>query len=175
MLAARTGESLVDPRLAPLEDAPDDPRWTTAASDQLEELVGEWVFPPEQLELERRTTVTVRAEDGHLVAHLPVAGTFRLDLQPDGTLWREDAQDPFFVIRDDRGAVVGLAGGQQIAEAIVVALVAGETDRARALLDQSAGPDMAVVESLKQAMKPGKKVDLTRDYYHVILRRTAGR
>jgi CubicO group peptidase (beta-lactamase class C family) len=136
VLAARTGSSATEPRLVPLEDAPADPRETHVAREQLQALglVGEWAVPPASLGLPQRTTASVSLGDGHLVVHIPVAGTFRLYLQPDGSFLREDGQDTLLMVRDADGAVQGLSQPEHRDQALVRAVAAGDLARAEELL-----------------------------------------
>ena len=106
VLAARTGDPVDDPELTPLTGEPD-PLITSAPTDALPEFIGEWGYPPAPLGLPQRGTVEVTAADGHLVADFPFAGTFRLYLQPDGTLHEEDSHARYRPIRTEDGALAG--------------------------------------------------------------------
>ncbi len=108
VLEARTGATAASPALTPLEVTPD-PLITHVADDQLLEFVGEWAYPPAPLGREREATLRVTLGDGHLVAHHPLSGTFRLYLQPDGSFHQEDTLGRFLPVRNDDGSLVGLA------------------------------------------------------------------
>jgi CubicO group peptidase (beta-lactamase class C family) len=133
VLEARTGTSSSDPELLPLEVG-SDPRVTTVSSDRLEEFVGEWDYPAAPLGLPSRTTVRLEAGEGHLVSFTPVAGTFALYLQEDGSLHEEDSQRRYLPIRDGTGAFAGIADVRSIAVAAMMAAADGQSDRAAAIL-----------------------------------------
>ena len=46
--------------------------------------------------------------DGHLVAHEPTSGTFKLYLQADGSFHQEDGHQRLVPLRDSDGSVAGL-------------------------------------------------------------------
>ena len=80
---------------------------------------------------------------------IPVAGTFRAYVQPDGTLLLEDSWDRLFVVRDEAGAVVGFADDRMIANRATASLTEGDTAGARAALAiADALPDAAAGRSL---------------------------
>jgi len=153
VLAARTGEPAASPRLVAIEDAPADPRRTTASADALRELTGELtVYPDNAREM---TTAVARAADGHLVAVFPQAGTFALYLQPDGTLLQEDSERVFHVLRDPSGAVAGIAAPGGIVGRALAAYVAGDRAGAEAflaLLPADRAADVALAEALMLAL-----------------------
>ena len=134
VLEARTGEPSANPRLLALEPAADDPRATSVSADALSELVGEWKYPPPSLGMGSRTTVDIRADDGHLVTHSPVSGTFDLYLQPDGTLFEEDSWDQYLPVLDAEGSVDGIADASTVAMGALVAASKEESSRAASLL-----------------------------------------
>jgi hypothetical protein len=108
VMQARTGTLDPNPALVPLE-VQTDSLITQVPDESLAEFVGEWPYPPAPLGLPARNTITITAEDGHLVLYSPVAGTFRLYLQEDGTFHAEDSQETYVPVRDDTGAFAGLA------------------------------------------------------------------
>jgi len=107
VLEARTGTPAAGPALAPLEVLAD-PKITHVPEEDLREFVGEWAFPPASLGLEPQGEIRITAGDGHLVAFLPTAGTFRLYLQEDGSLHQEDSQLTFVPVRDEDGSLIGI-------------------------------------------------------------------
>ena len=134
ILDARTGPPAEDPELAPLEvDA--DPMLTRVADERLQEYVGEWAFPPLPMGLPSRTTVRLTVDDGHLVSEVPIAGTFRLYLQPDGTFHEEDSRERRVVVRDAAGAFAGLTPVETVLAVAIGAAAAGQADRAAGLLE----------------------------------------
>ncbi|HZD05420.1 MAG TPA: serine hydrolase, partial [Longimicrobiales bacterium] len=109
VLNARTGAPVDEPSLAPLTVEPD-PLVTTVSDDELAGYAGTWPFPAPPLGLPAETTARVSVEEGHLVVYIPVAGTFHLYLQPDGTFHMEDSHERYWPVRDDdTGAFTGLA------------------------------------------------------------------
>lgn len=143
VLVARTGQPVDDPVLVPLESRPD-PLVTHAPDARLEPFVGEWRYPASPLGLPERTTLRVRMGPGHLVAHSPVSGTFRLYIQPDGTFHAEDSHVRYRPVHDDEGGFAGFAEADHFVAAAIHAAAAGEPDRARELLDRvGAAPDRA--------------------------------
>jgi CubicO group peptidase (beta-lactamase class C family) len=107
VLSARTGRSATDPALTRLE-VPEDPRVTYAPEEDLREFVGEWAYPPVSLGLESQGKLRITAEDGHLVAHLPTSGTFKLYLQEDGSFHQEDSHLIFVPLRREDGSLTGI-------------------------------------------------------------------
>ncbi len=134
VLDARTGESAPEPELVPLDAGPPDPRITSVAPERLAEFVGEWPVPAPPLGLPLSTTVAIEAADGHLLAYAPTTGTYRLYLQPDGSLHEEDRRDRFLVVRDDAGAIAGIADEDSIVGGALVAAGEGRDERAAELL-----------------------------------------
>jgi len=133
VLDARTGRPVAEPTLATYE-ARSDTMLTRVADDRLTEFVGEWSIPPASLGLPPRMTARITAGDGHLVAYAPTAGTFSMYLQPDGSLYQEDSQQRYVPVRDDAGALTGIADTRSIVSAAVLAAADGATDRAARLL-----------------------------------------
>jgi CubicO group peptidase (beta-lactamase class C family) len=107
ILEARTGEPVDDPAIQPLGESPD-PRITRVPEERLLEFVGDWAYPPEAAGLVPETTISITLGDGHLVAHHPFDGTFRLYLQPDGTLHQEDALQTLVPVRNADGSLAGI-------------------------------------------------------------------
>ena len=115
VLAARNGTPADNPTLRPLEVTAD-PRITHAPEEQLKEFVGEWPYPPAPLGQEPETTLSVTLGDGFLVVYHPLAGTFRLYLQPDGSFHQEDALETFVPVRNEDGSVAGLVEERLVRE-----------------------------------------------------------
>ena len=133
VLEARTGTPVADPTLTALEVG-SDPNITQVSDDRLEEFVGEWDYPPSPLEMPSRTKVRITAGDGHLVSFAPVAGTFSLYLQEDGSLYEEDSHERYVPVRDSAGAFAGIADVRSILMAAITAAADGRSDRAAHLL-----------------------------------------
>jgi hypothetical protein len=108
VLEARTGEPVEEPDLTPLEVTPD-PLITAVPDEQLLEFVGEWPYPPAALGVDPVLEIQITMGDGHLVMHHPTAGTFKLYLQPDGSLHQEDAMRTYVPVRNDDGSLAGIA------------------------------------------------------------------
>jgi hypothetical protein len=107
VLEARTGVPSESPDLRALE-VEGDPLVTHVLDDELLEFVGEWPYPPEATGEQPETTIEVSLGNGHLVAHHPFQGTFKLYLQPDGTFHLEDSFQTFVPVRNPDGSVAGL-------------------------------------------------------------------
>jgi CubicO group peptidase (beta-lactamase class C family) len=133
VLEARTGAPVADPALVPLETEPD-PLITSVPDDALEEFVGEWAYPPSPLGLPAEATLEIAAGDGHLVSYLPVAGTFALYRQPDGTFHQEDSHRTLWPVRDEAGSFAGLAEAESMVAGAIVAAADGRAARGRELL-----------------------------------------
>ena len=133
VLEARTGTPVTDPTLMPLE-VRTDPKITQVSNDRLEEYVGEWDFPPAPLGLPSRMKAQVAAGEGHLVGFVPVAGTFKLYLQDDGSLHEEDSHRRYVPVRDAAGSFAGIADVQSMVTAAITAAANGQSDRAKQLL-----------------------------------------
>lgn len=138
VLEARTGNPVGDPELTPVTAEPD-PLITSVAGDALSEFVGEWRYPPASLGLPERGTVEITSADGHLVFDAPFAGTFRLYLQPDGTLHEEDSHARYWPVRDDDGTLAGIVDTEHLVRAALYAAAGGEVARARELMDRTEG------------------------------------
>jgi CubicO group peptidase (beta-lactamase class C family) len=146
VLAARTGAPAANPALVPLETG-SDPRITSVAADRLAPLVGTWAYPPPPLGLPAQTTVTITAGDGHLVSYVPQQGTFRLYVQPDGSLHEEDSHARYLPVRDETGAVTGIADDPAIIAGALLAAAGGNGARAERMLTHvadTAGPRVTV-------------------------------
>jgi tetratricopeptide (TPR) repeat protein len=137
VLEARTGTPDPNPDLMPLEEHPD-PLITHVAQDRLETFVGEWDYPPSPLGMPRQTTVQITAGDGHLVSFVPLAGTFKLYLQEDGSLHEEDSHNRYLPVRTADGSFAGIADALSIMRGAVFAAVDGHSDRAQRLLESLA-------------------------------------
>ncbi len=133
VLEARTGSAVADPTLVALEVG-SDPNITRVANGQLTEFVGEWNFPPPPLGLPASTTVQITAGDGHLVGYAPVSGTFKLYLQPDGTLHEEDSYERYVPVRDEAGVFAGISDVRSIVSVAVRAATQARYERAAELL-----------------------------------------
>jgi CubicO group peptidase (beta-lactamase class C family) len=108
VLEARTGTPAESPALTPLQVTPDS-LITHVSEDRLREFVGEWPYPPAPPGPERQATIRITLGEGHLVMHNPTSGTFRLYLQPDGSFHVEDAHTTLVPVRNEDGALAGLA------------------------------------------------------------------
>ncbi len=133
VLEARTGSPVADPQLAPLEVG-SDPKVTQVSGDRLEEFVGEWDYPPSPLGVPSLTKVRITAGEGHVVSFIPIAGTFKLYLQDDGSLHQEDSHRRYVPVRDSAGSFAGIADVRSMAAAAVIAAADGRTDRVAYLL-----------------------------------------
>jgi len=133
VLEARTGTPVADPQLVPLEVG-SDPKITRVPDDRLEEFVGEWDYPPSPLGMPSLMKVTITAGEGHLVSFAPVAGTFSLYLQEDGSLHEEDSYERYLPVRDSAGSFAGIADVRSILMAAITAAADGRSNRAAHLL-----------------------------------------
>jgi CubicO group peptidase (beta-lactamase class C family) len=151
VLEARTGTLVADPQLVPLEESTD-PKITQVSNDRLEEFVGEWDYPPSGLGLPTRTTVSITAADGHLVGDAPVAGTFELYLQEDGSLHEEDSQRRYVPVRDTDGSFTGLADARSLVPAAIFAAAGGQDDRAVEFMAMLEGDETVQVSVTRAAV-----------------------
>ncbi len=138
VLEARTGTVVTNAAFVPIEESAD-PLITSVTGDRLEAFVGEWDFPPSTLGLNSFTTVEITAGDGHLVGYSPVSGTFKLYLQPDGTLHEEDSHEQYVHVRDEAGAFAGISDARSIAIAAITAATQGRTEQATRALTFAEG------------------------------------
>jgi CubicO group peptidase (beta-lactamase class C family) len=134
VLAARVGAPAAQPRLVPLDEAPPDPWKTAASADRLSAFEGRFDAPPAPLGFPAQGTVSLAAGEGHLVGVWERGGTFAVYLQPDGTLRQEDSGDRLFAVRDQGGALAGVADAEEIARGALAAAGAGDDARAREVL-----------------------------------------
>ncbi len=144
VLEARTGAPVADPQLVPLEVGTD-PKITHVSNDRLAEFVGEWRSPPSGLGQPERTTFSITAGDGHLVGYAPVAGTFELYLQEDGSLHQEDSQRRYVSVRDADGSFTGLADARSVVQAAIFAAADGQDDRAVEFIAMLEGDESVLV------------------------------
>jgi CubicO group peptidase (beta-lactamase class C family) len=135
VIRARTASASPDPELVPLEGQPDS-LITQVPDDELNEYIGEWDFPAPPLGLPTTYQLDITRADGYLVASSPVRGTYRLYLQPDGSLHSEDSHLRFLPIRDGAGSFAGLAFEESILEAAIISAAAGDGERAEDLLSE---------------------------------------
>jgi hypothetical protein len=84
-----------------------DPLATDVPDEQLGEFVGEWPYPPAPSGQPAEMNFQVTVGDGHLVVYSPMAGTFKLYLQADGTFHMEDSHERYEAVRDASGAFAG--------------------------------------------------------------------
>jgi tetratricopeptide (TPR) repeat protein len=126
VLEARTRTPSADPALIPLEESPD-PGITSVPEAQLREFEGQWRYPPAVLGLPQETTVEIRVGEGHLVSFVPVAGTFRLYLQPDGSFHSEDSHVRYVPIRDDAGVLAGIAEVESVLASALTSAADGDS------------------------------------------------
>jgi tetratricopeptide (TPR) repeat protein len=104
-------------------------------------------LPRPPLGLPAQTTLTLAAGDGHLVASIPVAGTFREYLQPDGSLHEEDSHARYLPVRDTVGALAGFADVRSIVSAAILAAGRGQrgsAERFLALVTDTAAVELEV-------------------------------
>ncbi len=156
ILAARTGEPAESPRLEPLGGTSSESFVTRAPDEALEEMVGEWPYPPPPLGLEPFTEVEIRLADGHLVTFSEVSGTFKEYLQPDGWLVEEDSHERYLPIRDDAGTFAGLADTSTVIRSALHAVAEGDAPAARkrmALVSSQGGVDVAAGELILELME----------------------
>jgi hypothetical protein len=150
VLEARVGDPVAAPDLVPIESR-QDPRLTRVDDDRLAGLMGEWTYPPSSLGLPQRTTVSMTPGPGHVVSYVPQAGTFRLYLQDDGSLFEEDSHERYVIIHTPDGEVDGIASAEVVTLGAVQAVEAGERQRADALLallDNDTGTQATVARAL---------------------------
>jgi CubicO group peptidase (beta-lactamase class C family) len=133
VLEARTDTAVTDPTLMALEVG-SDPKVTQVSDDRLAEFVGEWDYPPAPLGLPSRTKGRITAGDGHVVGYAPVAGTFKLYLQEDGTLHEEDSHERYVPVRNNAGSFAGIADVRTVVSAAVTAAADGRSDRATEIM-----------------------------------------
>jgi CubicO group peptidase (beta-lactamase class C family) len=138
VLHARTGAPVDNPSLTPLT-VRSDPLVTSVDDDALAAFAGTWDLPAPPLGLPAQTATKVEVEDGHLVVSIPVAGTFQLYLQPDGTFHMEDSHDRYWPIRDDAGTFAGLADATALVRGALLAAADGQQGRAQSLLAMTEG------------------------------------
>ena len=143
VLDARVGTPLPDADLRPLS-VESDPLTTRVGNERLSEFVGEWDYPPAALGLPAYTSVQVTAGEGHLVAHSPVSGTFKLYLQEDGSLHEEDSQRRYLPVREADGTIAGISDGESIGLGAILAAADGRDDDAAQLLAQIQGEGVQV-------------------------------
>ncbi len=144
VLEARTGTAVAEPTLVAL-DVGSDPKVTSVSDDRLAEMVGEWRFSAPPLGMGSLTTVRITAGDGHLVGYAPVAGTFRLYLQPDGTLHEEDSYERYVPVRDDAGSFAGISDTRIIMSGAVRLAADRQSDRVAQLLAMVEGVETVPV------------------------------
>jgi len=176
VLDARTGTSAANPTLAPLEMHAD-PLITHAPADSLAPFVGEWTYPAPPLGLPAQTTYRITAGDGYLVSYVPVGGTFRLYLQPDGSLHEEDSYTRYLPVRDSTGAVAGIADETSIIAGALVAAARGDAARAQRLLNHvtETGGTNAVVGTAMVALLRGDRAAAERQVRGLVARAGAAR
>ena len=146
VLDARTGEVKADPELVPMEDGPADPRMTSVSDERLQELVGEWAYPPAVFGRPALATVEVSLRPGHVLSSTPGWGTFAHYLQPDGTLFEEDSRETYYLIHDAAGAFAGIADDSAVVEGALSAAAAGKGARADELLAMLPEPQGLLVD-----------------------------
>jgi len=134
ILEARTGEPSADPVLVPLAGSEPDHRLKRAPRTRLAAFVGDWPYPPPSFGLPRDGSVSITLDDDGLVLYSPVAGTFRVYLQDDGSLLEEDSLRRWVALRNGDGAVKAVADGSTASEAAAAAMIDGDSQRAGSLL-----------------------------------------
>jgi tetratricopeptide (TPR) repeat protein len=93
-----------------------------------------------------RMTVRLTLGDGHLVAFIPLAGTFRLYLQPDGSFHEEDSHERRIPLFDSGDTFAGFADVESIVSAAIVAAADGDGSRADNLLTTVANDESVPAE-----------------------------
>jgi len=162
ILDARSGEVAAEPELVPLATG-ETASWAThVPNEQLSEMVGDWPYPAPALGLPPRTSVTITAEDGHLVTYSEVSGTFKSYLQPDGWLIEEDSGERYLPLRDKDGAFSGIADASSISNSALLAAAGGDKKTARrrmALVENEEGPFVASGVPILDLITGKQKVD----------------
>jgi hypothetical protein len=153
ILAARTGEPVADPKLVPLEERERDARFASSPAMDVGELVGTWSEPPAVFGWPAERTVQVALDSGRLVWTVPGWGTFGLFAQPDGTLLEEDSHRTLHPVRDESGAVAGIADADTLANGALFLAATGKVERA---------------EELLALLSEGESVELTRALLHAL-------
>lgn len=146
VLEARVGKPVAQPKLEPLESLPE-PGVTTVDYERAKEFVGKWDYPPKPLGLPAQSWVRISNGDGHLVAHSPTSGTFRLYPQPDGTFQEEDSHERYVQVRDEAGAFAGVSAADLIVNAAINARADGNVKRSSELMTLAADEDGISVAS----------------------------
>ncbi len=159
VLAARTGEPIEDPRLAPLPDDPPPFPMTPASAEALAAFEGDFVIPPPALGLSAERQVSVKAGPGHLIGHAPRGGTFAIWLQADGSLRSEDSHDVYLPIHDAEGNFLGPCPVDSIVNgAVEAAAMRDDREAAEALLahlDRSAPSRAGLARALIEVILTG--------------------
>ena len=136
VLEARAGSPVKDPNLVLLAADSQDPKITDVPDSALTEFEGIYDYPPAPLGLPARTTVEIRPAEGYLVGTSPVSGTFKLYLQPDGSLHEEDSYERYVPIRNPPDGFAGIADRDAILSgALLSAASTRKRERALELLD----------------------------------------
>jgi tetratricopeptide (TPR) repeat protein len=81
-------------------------------------------------------TLKVSIDQDGLVLTNPVAGTFRVYVQDDGSLLEEDSLGHWVAVSDSDGAMVGLVDVQAAVEAAVAVVLTGDTRKAAEYLSR---------------------------------------
>ena len=164
ILDARTVDIAEVPKLVPLQTGESASWETHVSNEKLSDMVGEWPYPPPVLGAPPITSVTITAEDGHLVTYSEVSGTFKTYLQPDGWLIEEDSGERYLPLHDDDGAFSGFAGSSTIARSALLAAAAGENEAARqrmALVQNEEDPFVATTSVVLDLIGGEKNMDAT--------------
>jgi CubicO group peptidase (beta-lactamase class C family) len=164
ILDARSGEITAKPTLVPLRMGESASWETHVPNEQLRDMVGDWPYPSPALGLPPMTSVTITAEDGHLVMYSEVSGTFKIYLQSDGWLIEEDSGERYLPLHDDDGAFSGLAASSTIARSALLAAATGENEAARrrmALVQNEEGPFVAAATVVLELIGGEENMDAT--------------
>jgi hypothetical protein len=147
VLNARTGNTADNPDLVTLEENSLAPFQTVSSKEQLEGFAGSWQYPPEALGLEQLTTMDTSVQDGYLLTHSPMQGTFKHFLQEDGTFIEEDSQERYFPIFDSEGEFSGLSDDWMMVNAAINAYINNDPQKVAGLMASVApygGAELAV-------------------------------
>ena len=134
ILDAKVGEPSPNPKLEVLEESPE-AGVTQVAKERLAEFRGRWDYPPAPLGLPAQTWVRLDVGDGHLVSHSPLSGTFKLYLQPDGSIVEEDSHERYFTVKNSDGNFAGIADTGTLVTGALALMARGEAERGEELME----------------------------------------
>ena len=134
ILDAKVGEPSPNPKLEVLEESPE-AGVTQVAKERLAEFRGRWDYPPAPLGLPAQTWVRLDVGDGHLVSHSPLSGTFKLYLQPDGSIVEEDSHERYFTVKNSDDNFAGIADTGTLVTGALALMARGEAERGEELME----------------------------------------